>query len=179
MDVKRDKNGRLLPGSTANPNGRAPREREAAYLLIMKEVVGAKEFRTLWQEAYLGARGKKIAHVKNVDNDKTEPQLIDDTDSTPGTRLAYLRFIQENLIGKPIERVLVDEGGGEVLEDYQKLRDDELHAVMNVAEEKGEAILREARRLARKGMANKTRRNHSGGTDGDTSNEAATSKQSA
>ena len=179
MDVKRDKNGRLLPGSTANPNGRAPREREAAYLLIMKEVVGANEFRTLWQEAYLEARGKKISHVLNKETGETKAQLIDDPDSTPMSRLANKRFIQENLVGKPIERVLVDEGGGEVLEDYQKLRDDELHAVMNVAEEKGEAILREARRLARKGMANKTRRNRSGGTDGDTSKEAATSKQSA
>lgn len=179
MDVKRDKKGRLLPGSTANPSGRATREREAAYLLIMKEVVGAKEFRTLWQEAYLGARGKKISQVKNELTGEHESKIMDDPDSTPGSRLAYLRFIQENLIGKPIERVLVDEGGGEVLEDYQKLRDDELHAVMNVAEAKGEEILREARRFARKGVANKTRRNRSGGADGDTSKEAAASEQSA
>ena len=167
MDLKRDKNGRLLPGSTANPNGRAPREREAAYLLIMKEVVGAKEFKTLWQEAYLGARGKKISHVKNADSDKTEPQLVDDTDSTPGSRLAYLRFIQENLIGKPIERLLVDEGQGEIYDEYVNLRSDELDAVMNLGQKKAESILREARKLTRGGVANKARRNRSGGVDGD------------
>lgn len=150
-----------------NKDGRPPREREAAYLLIMKEVVGAKEFRTLWQEAYLGARGKKISHVKNTDGNKSEPQLIDDPDSTPGSRLAYLRFIQENLIGKPIERVLVDEGQGDVYDEYVNLRSDELDAVMNLGQKKAESILREARKLTRGGVANKTRRNRGSGVDGD------------
>lgn len=167
MDVKRDKNGRLLPGSTANPNGRAPREREAAYLLIMKEVVGANEFKTLWQEAYLESRGKKISHVLNKETGETKAQLIDDPDSTPMSRLANKRFIQENLVGKPIERVLVDEGQGEIYDEYVNLRSDELDAVINIAQKKAESIIREARKLSRGGVANKARRNRGRGVDGD------------
>jgi len=106
-------------GNNANPNGRPPKEREAAYLLIMKEIVTAQEWRNLCVDAYLGARGIKVKY-----KDGKPDGYEDDPQATPGTKLANKRFFADYLIGKPIERMIVAEDkGGEIKEMIDEIAD--------------------------------------------------------
>lgn len=157
MLPERDVNGRLLPGSTANPNGRAPAEREAAYRKIRREIIGEKEYRTLWQEAFLDARGKRISHVKDEKTGETKPQLIDDPDSTPSSRTAARKFIEENLVGKPIQTVITDDAGGELwskikplFEEMQELDDGKLEQIVADAYAVKERTEKRLRKKAKK-----------------------------
>lgn len=106
---------------TGNREGRPTREREAAYLLVMKEVIDAKAFRVLCQEAYLEARGKKISYVVSSDGQSSRGIIIDDPDSTPLSRLANKRYITDYLAGKPIQQVITDEAQGELWERVKEM----------------------------------------------------------
>lgn len=144
-----------------NRDGRPTRQREVLYLGILKEIADAKQWRALCQEAVLGARGKKVVVGKDE-----KPTAVDDPDSTPQSRLAYMRFLADYLIGKPIQPVIVDSGEGEVLDEYLQLREEELDVIIDAAKEKSDSILREARKLANRGVAKKSGRKARSGNNG-------------
>lgn len=123
-------------GVVTNPGGRPPKEREAAYLLIMKEIVTAENWRNLCVDAYLGARGIKVKYT-NGKPDGYE----DDPQATPGSKLANKRFFADYLIGKPIERMIVAEDtNGELMDLFNdmyvsiaKEKDDKLDDIVEQA----------------------------------------------
>lgn len=92
---KYDERGKLKKGFTANPEGRKSREREAAYLLIMKEVMTSNEWRNLCIDAYLAARGIRIRYVEGkADGYENDPL------ATPQSKLANKRFFADYLLPK-------------------------------------------------------------------------------
>lgn len=104
-------------GVVTNPKGRPPREREAAYLLIMKEIVTAKEWRNLCHDAYLGALGLKVKYVKG------KPKgYKNDPDATPGSKLANKRFFADYLLGKPTETIKISDKSNLDIETVEMLK---------------------------------------------------------
>lgn len=118
-DVPRNNNGTFKPGYSGNPNGRAPKAREIAYLQIAKEVVTLERWRGIIAQAVNDALGIKVV----------ERKLVSDPESTGASRNAARTFLRDTLLGKPAQSIHIrDQETG--YDEFAHLSDDELRAII-------------------------------------------------
>lgn len=86
--AERDENGRFVKGSTGNPSGRAPREREERYYKILMQSVTFADWERIIQKAVDQAkRGDQVAR----------------------------KWLSDYLIGPPVERKEISGADGNAL----------------------------------------------------------------
>jgi len=94
--TERDESGRFLKGSTGNPTGRAPREREERYYKIMVQTVTFADWERIITKAVDQAkRGDSVAR----------------------------KWLSDYLIGPPVERKEITGADGEPIQFIEILKD--------------------------------------------------------
>lgn len=117
--VRRNARGQVLPGSTANPDGRRKKANEQARLEIMKEVVSEEDWRRMCQMRKMEAFGLKPV----TDANGKVTGVIADTNSTVRSRLSVTQFFADYLIGRPITPVIMAKDDGTVTDAYKAALD--------------------------------------------------------
>lgn len=134
MPEDRDDNGRFLKGAWKGGPGRSTKAREEKYRAIFAEVINPEKFKASCLQIWLDSVGKRL--------DK-DGKMIEDTDSTPATRVNAFSRIAGYVLGKPIQPVLVDSAAGDVLAIFQEMSDEQLDAIIEEAHRVADNILSE------------------------------------
>jgi hypothetical protein len=130
----RDENGRFLKGIWKGGPGRSTKSREEKYRTVFSEVINSEKFRASCLQVWMGSVGKKF--------DK-DGKMVDDSNSTPATRVNAFARIAAYALGRPIQPILVDSAEGDILAIFRELDNDKL-----------DQIIAEAQRILEKNSAN-------------------------
>lgn len=121
----RDENGRFLKGVWKGGPGRSTKFKEEKYRTIFSEVVNPEKFRASCLQVWMDSVGKKL--------DK-DGKMIDDSNSTPATRVNAFARIAAYALGRPIQPILVDSAEGDILAIFREMDNDKLDQIIAEAQ---------------------------------------------
>lgn len=130
----RDQFGRFLKGAWMGGPGRPAKAKEEKYRAVFSETITPDKFKACCLQIFMDAIGKKLDQ---------DGKMIDDSTSTPSSRVNAFARIAAYALGRPIQPILVDSAEGDILAIFREMPDDKL-----------DEIIAEARRILEKNSAN-------------------------